>query len=101
MQIKDYYDAIIICLILLTGLSVLLSIYNIFCKNCIVEPIDIGNIFKTKKILEYMKPVFGGEECSGILTNEGCIINKPINEVKEKTTGLFTDISYYNNTRAH
>jgi len=48
-----------------------------------------------------MKPVFGGEECSGILTNEGCIINKPINEAKEKTTGLFTDISYYNNTRAH
>tara|TARA_B100000780_G_C20985987_1_gene394138 strand:+ start:181 stop:486 length:306 start_codon:yes stop_codon:yes gene_type:complete len=101
MQIKNYYDAIIICFILLTGISVLLSIYNNFCDNCIMDPIDIGNIFKPKKILEYMKPVFGGEECSGILTNEGCIINKPINEVKQKTTGLFTDISYYNNTRAY
>ena len=35
----------------------------------------------------------------GILTNEGCIINKPLNEIKDKTTGLFTDTRYYNNER--
>ena len=100
MHIKDYYDAILICLILLTGISVLLSIYNIFCKNCIINTNEVGNFFKPKKILEYMKPIFGGEECNGILTNEGCIINQPLNEVRQKTTGLFTDTSYYNNGRA-
>jgi hypothetical protein len=99
MQIKNYYDAIIICLIMITGICVLLSIYDKYCINCVSNHIEIGNMFKSQKIMEYMKPVFGEEECSGILTNDGCIINNPLNEVKEKTTGLFTDTRYYNNLR--
>ena len=98
-KIKNYYDAIIICFIIMSGVSVLLSIYNKYCGNCISEKIEIGNMFKPENIREYMKPVFGEEECSGILTNEGCIINKPLNEIKDKTTGLFTDTRYYNNER--
>ena len=100
IKIENYYGAILICLILVTGTCMLLSIYNTYCNNCISQNINIGNIIKPAKIREYMKPVFGEEECNGILTSEGCIINNPLNEVKEKTTGLFTDTRYYNNKRA-
>jgi len=93
-----YYEIIILFFIIVSWFGIMLTLYNNSCDGCIISKNVIGNMLKPKTVIEYMKPVFGGENCDGI-TGSGCIIKEGAKAVREKTTGMFTDVEYYKGGR--